>query len=106
MVIFLKQYILLIFVFFLCMLVEWCCFFLLFIGLFFCFVVLIVNFIINLGFFEGLDEVFEDEEIDIRGLMLIKMDMKDYEEREGGVVDEVEYIYGEQIFNLCVVFSV
>ncbi|WVO22383.1 uncharacterized protein IAS62_003713 [Cryptococcus decagattii] len=50
---------------------------------------------INLGSLEGPDEVFEDEEIDTRGPMPIKMDTKDHEEREGGAVDEVEYTYGE-----------
>ncbi|WVQ88647.1 hypothetical protein IAS59_002384 [Cryptococcus gattii] len=50
---------------------------------------------INLDSLEGPDEVFEDEEIDTRGPMPIKMDTKDHEEREGGAVDEVEYTYGE-----------
>lgn len=54
-----------------------------------------VNSTINLGSLEGPDEVFEDEEIDTRGPMPIKMDTKDHEEREGGAVDEVEYTYGE-----------
>ncbi|OXB40175.1 hypothetical protein J007_00005 [Cryptococcus neoformans] len=54
-----------------------------------------INSTINLGSLEGPDEVFEDEEIDTRGPMPIKMDTKDHEEREGGAVDEVEYTYGE-----------
>ncbi|WWD17501.1 hypothetical protein CI109_101942 [Kwoniella shandongensis] len=41
-------------------------------------------------------EVFDEEdELDTRGPMPIKMDTRDHEEREGGAVDEVEYTYGE-----------
>ncbi|WVQ82395.1 hypothetical protein IAT38_004523 [Cryptococcus sp. DSM 104549] len=51
----------------------------------------------GLGLNNGLahDDVFEDDELDTRGPMPIKMDTKDHEEREGGAVDEVEYTYGE-----------
>nr|ODN97858.1 hypothetical protein L204_03283 [Cryptococcus depauperatus CBS 7855] len=42
------------------------------------------------------DAVFDEEdEMDTRGPMPIKMDTKDHIEREGGAVDEVEYTYGE-----------